>query len=345
MFIKDLVSKYDPERQFDVLINSYEQIEYVKNNQYSLSSIDASKIKNIIVTGLGGSAIGGDVISNLFKEELNIPYFVNRNYNLPQFVNENTLVVLSSYSGNTEETISAAKDALERNAQIIAVTTGGKILEFANKNNIPCVVLKKGYQPRYSLYLNMFSVAKAFEVIGLISLTTEQLDSYSNLLKRKGEEYSSEDNLAFKIAESLVGFIPVIYSCDSFTNAVGLRLKGQFNENSKVHAFHNVFPELNHNEIIGWETQNENQLRTKAIMIKDDSYHPQVKKRYEITSQLIEKSSAEIIALKSSLNDYKLRLIDLIYLGDWISYYLAILRGKDPSEIDYIHHLKKELAK
>lgn len=343
--IQDFVNKYDPENQFKVLQNSFEQIDYVIDLQLNLQSIDTAKIKNVVLAGLGGSAIGGDLISNLFKDELKIPYMVSRNYSLPDFVGESTLVILSSYSGNTEETLSAGVEAKQKGAQIVCVTTGGKLKEFAETNNYPYALFKTGYQPRYSLYLNMFTVAKILMELNIIPEDKNLFIEVRDLLKTKAAEYIEEQNEALKIAESLVGFIPIIYSCDSITNAAGVRLKGQFNENSKVHAFHNSFPELNHNEIIGWETAQENQLRSKVIFIEDESYHPQIKRRYQITGELISKSSAEIIALKSNLNRFKLRLIDLVFLGDWITYYLAVLRGKDPSEIDFIHHLKKELAK
>ena len=129
-----------------------------------------------------------------------------------------------------------------------------------------------------------------------------------------------------------------------YTSAIGTRLKGQFNENSKIHAFANVLPELNHNEIIGWETFNENQLNVKLINIIDQSYHTQIKKRMEITSELVKKSGCEIINLESDQSDYKVRIFDLVYLGDWVSYYLAVLRNQNPTAIKNINYLKEKLA-
>jgi glucose/mannose-6-phosphate isomerase len=343
MAIEKFIEKYDPENQFNVLKNSYEQADYVLGLDIDLNKIDSSKIKSVIVAGLGGSAIGGDVVQNLFHKELTLPYFVSRNYNLPSFADESSLVILSSYSGNTEETLSSAKDALNAGAQIVCITTGGKLEQLAAENNLTVVKLKEGYQPRFALYMNMLTVAKTLAGLNIITMDDEFLISVSGLLKERSEEYEKENNYALNIAESLAGFVPVIYSCDGVSSAVGVRLKGQFNENAKSHAFHNSFPELNHNEIIGWETQSETLFRTKAIIIDDESYHPQIARRIKITSELIEKSSAKIIALKSSLNSFKFRMLDIIYLGDWITYYLAVIRGKNPSEIDFIHHLKKEL--
>ena len=153
-----------------------------------------------------------------------------------------------------------------------------------------------------------------------------------------GSDYS---NRAIDIARELIGFIPVIYSAADVTSAVGYRLKCQFNENSKLHAFHNVIPELNHNEIIGWESFQDKQFNAKLILILDKIYHPQIKKRFDITASLI---SSDKIYLESNEEDFKLRLMDLIYLGDWISYYLALFRGFDPTEIENINILKEKLA-
>lgn len=344
MTISELVKKYDPENQFDVLKNSYEQIEYAKNNTYDLSKIDVSKIKNIIVTGLGGSAISGDLMLNFLQNEISLPFQVNRNYSLPNYADASTLLLTSSYSGNTEETISVLHEALKRNCQIICLTTGGTIKEIAERENLAVVVLKKGFQPRYSLGLSFFSLLITLKTLKLVTTKGDVIDKIISLWKKRGTEFSTEDNLSYQLAEKLIGFVPVIYSTSDLTSAVGNRFKCQLNENSKVHAFNNAFPELNHNEIIGWETYDERVAKLKAVFIEEETTHPQIKKRFKITGELLQKAGVEIISLSSSEPTFQERLLDLIYLSDWISYYLAILRGKDPSEIEYIHLLKKRLA-
>jgi len=345
MTIKDLVKKYDPELQFDVLKNSYKQIEYTLTNKYDLNKIDPTKVRNIVLTGLGGSAISGDVFLNYSHNELKVPFIVNRNYFMPSFVNENTLVIASSYSGNTEETIAATKHALEKGAQILCITTGGKLEELALQNDLAIVFLQKGFQPRYALWINISTLIKSLQNLKFIPNQNNIIEEIKSLLEEKAVEFSEENNRTYKIAESLIGFIPVVYSADNFTSGVGNRLKEQFNENSKIHSFHNVLPEMNHNEIIGWETFSPNLLNAKIIQLKDVNYHPRVKKRFDIVSGLMQKAGCEVLTLESNENDFKVRLFDLIYTGDWISYYLAILRGKDPSEIDNINYLKQELAK
>ncbi|HKI79218.1 MAG TPA: bifunctional phosphoglucose/phosphomannose isomerase [Ignavibacteriaceae bacterium] len=344
MQIKDFISKYDPQNQFEVLIETYKQVEYAWSNKFNLSSINKNEIDSIIVTGLGGSAISGDLLQNYLREELKVPYNVNRNYYLPAFANENTLLIVSSYSGNTEETIEVLGQSIKKKCKIVAVTTGGKVGEIAEQNNIPIVKLKEGFQPRYSLGLSFFSLLKVVQSLGLIDNQTEIVNNIISLWKEKGIEFSRNNSQAYNLAVSLAGFIPVIYSCSDLTSAVGYRFKCQVNENSKLHAFHNSIPEMNHNEIIGWESFAESQLNAKIVNIIDEEYHSKIKERFKIASELMKNDGGEIISLESKQPDFKLRLMELIYLCDWISYYLGIIREKDPSEIENINILKKRLS-
>lgn len=343
MNIKEYVKKYDPQNQFDVLINSWQQIEYAWNNQFDISSINKNEIKNIVVSGLGGSAISGDLLKNYLKDDIYLPLIINRNYTLPTFAAKDTLLIASSYSGNTEETISALKQAIDAGCKIICVSTGGEIEKISKENNIPFVKAQVGFQPRYALGLSFFTLLKIIQSIGFISDQSSIVERIKKLWVEKGQEYSKEGNISFRTAESLVGFIPVIYSVADSTSAVGYRFKCQFNENSKLHAFHNEIPEMNHNEIIGWESFHEKNFNAKIINIVDESYHSQIKKRLEILSDIFKESGAEAIDLISSETDFKVRILDLIYLCDWITYYTGVLRAFDPSEINNINTLKQNL--
>jgi len=343
MIIKEYVKKYDPQNQFAVLINTYKQIEFAWNNNISIQGINSSNILNIVISGLGGSAISADLIKNYLGNEIAIPIIVNRNYNLPMFASKNTLFIASSYSGNTEETISALKQAINNGCKIVCITTGGEVEAIAKSNNLAIVKVQPGFQPRYSLGLSFFTLLKVFQELEFISDQARIVENVFDLWKQKGIEYSKDGNFAYTFAESLVGFIPVIYSVADFTNAVGYRIKCQFNENSKLHAFHNEIPEMNHNEIIGWESYQEKVFHSKIINIIDDSYYPQIQKRFAILKDIFSKNGVETISLKSSEKLFRVRLLDLIYLGDWISYYVGVLRGYDPSEIDNIYTLKDRL--
>jgi len=344
MTIEDFVNKYDPQNQFVVLKESFKQIEFAWNNKVDLDKIESAGFNAIVITGMGGSAISGDLFKEVFNDEIKIPLFVVRNYSLPAFVNEKTLVIISSYSGNTEESVSCFEDATKRNSSIVAISTGGKVEQIALTEQIPCIKLQKGFQPRYALGMSFFTLVKVFQSLKIIPPQKSFVESVIGLWKEKAELYSKENNNAFNIANELIGYIPIIYSCTGVTSAVGYRMKCQFNENSKLHAFHNSLPELNHNEIIGWETFRDNELNAKIINILDDDYHPQIKKRIDITTELAKRNGVDAINLTSSEKNKQVRIMDLIYLGDWITYYLAVLRGFDPSEIDYIDELKQRLA-
>lgn len=344
MKIKDYVTKYDPSNQFDVLKKTYEQIEFAWNNKIDLSSIKKKNIDKIVLTGLGGSAISGDLFINFFKNELSIPFIVNRSYDLPVFADKNTLIIVSSYSGNTEETISVFKQALKTKSQVICITTGGKVEEIAKKNKVAIVKILSGYHPRYALGLSFFSLLKILHKLKVISIQPSVINSIIKLFKKKAKLYSKENNPAYKYAEQLLGYIPVIYSAEGFTSSVGYRLKCQFNENSKLSAYHNILPEMNHNEIVGWESFSDKQFLTKVICIMDKDYPVQIKKRFNITGELLSENKIEIIKLESGEKSFKVRLMDLIYLCDWITYYTGILRGYDPSEIKNIDILKEKLS-
>ena len=218
-----------------------------------------------------------------------------------------------------------------------------KLKRLQRSKILHCVKVQPGFQPRYSLGLSFFSLLKVFQELKLISDQTKIVENVISLWKQKGIDYSQEGNFAFTFAESLVGFIPVIYSVADSTSAVGYRFKCQLNENSKLHAFQNEIPEMNHNEIIGWESYQEKVFHSKIINIVDETYHPQIQKRFEILKDIFSKSGVETLTLKSNEESYKVRLLDLIYLGDWISYYVGVLRGYDPSEIDNIYTLKDRL--
>ena len=344
MNINDYVERYDPQNQFNVLKETYKQVESAWNNRVGLEKLKTKKFRNIILSGLGGSAISGDLMQNFLKDELIVPFFVNRNYTLPAFADKDTLLIISSYSGNTEETVSVFEEGILKKCRIVCISTGGKVEEIAKKKKIPLVNMKPGLQPRYALGQSFFSLLRVFRELDLIPDQNSEVEKIMKLWKIKGEEYSEEDNIALNCAEQLIGFIPVIYSATDITSAAGYRFKCQLNENSKLHAFHNVIPELNHNEIIGWESFQNKQFNAKIINILDESYHPQVKKRFEITTELAVKEGLEYLNIESEEEDFKVRLMDLIYLFDWITYYTAVLRGYDPSEIDNIHTLKERLS-
>jgi glucose/mannose-6-phosphate isomerase len=342
MQIKNFIKKFDTQNQFNVLKETYKQASDAWNNKIDLSQLKKEKYSSIVFCGLGGSAISGDLLCDYLSGELKIPFNVVRGYNLPSFVNENTLVIISSYSGNTEESISCFEQALKKSSNIVVITSGGKIGDIAAVNKIPVVNIKGGFQPRYALGLSFFSLLKIVQELGIASEKTN-VKKIIDLWQKRGAEFSLENNQAVQIANEIIGFIPVIYSSE-FLSSTGYRLKCQFNENSTLHAFHNSLPEMNHNEIIGWESYKEKQFHTKVIYLTDREYHPQNKKRFDILREMLAEQKIEVLTLSSDEENKKVRIMDLIYLSDWISFYTSVLRGFDPSEIDFIHRMKQRLT-
>jgi glucose/mannose-6-phosphate isomerase len=342
MQIQDFIKKFDTQNQFTVLKETYKQAMDAWNNKIDLSKLKKEKYSSIVFCGLGGSAISGDLLCDYLSGELKIPFNVVRGYSLPSFVNENTLVIISSYSGNTEESISCFEQALKKISKIVVITSGGKIGDIAAVNKIPVVNIQGGFQPRYALGLSFFSLLKIMQELGIAS-EENNVKKIIDLWQKRGEEFSLENNQAVQIANEMIGFIPVIYSSE-FLSSTGYRLKCQFNENSKLHAFHNSLPEMNHNEIIGWESYKEKQFHTKVIYLTDKEYHPQIKKRFDTLKEMLVEQNVEVLTLSSDEENKKVRIMDLIFLSDWISFYTSVLRGFDPSEIDFIHRMKQRLT-
>jgi len=309
----------------------------------------AQNFQNIVVLGMGGSAIGGDLLSDYLADELSIPIVVIRGYDIPKFVDENSLVFAVSYSGNTEETLSALKRCLEAKARIIALTSGGKLAVLARENNFPVIKVPAGIQPRAAISYLFFPILKALERLGLTKERNEEIEETYNILQELSREYGakspSENNLAKKVALGLYQHLPLVYGSEGLLEAVAMRWKTQINENSKWPCFWNVFPELDHNEIVGYEIENNINRQVKIIYLQDKQGLLRVEQRREITRKIIEDKVAEFIICPTRGKGKMSRMFSLIFLGDLASYYLAILNQVDPSPVACIEDLKKELAK
>ncbi len=316
-------------------------------SDFSLTS--AEKFKNIVILGMGGSAIGGGLLSDYLTEELPIPIVVIRGYNIPKFVSEDSLIFAVSYSGNTEETISALKKCLEVKAKIIALTSGGKFAVLSEDNNFPFIKVPAGIQPRAAIPYLFFPVLKVLERLNLIKERNEEIEEMFNILQRLCSEYCSKsqtkDNFAKKIALSLYQHLPLVYGSEGLLKAVAMRWKTQINENSKWPCFWNVFAELDHNEIVGYEIVNQINKKVKIIYLEDKKGSLRIKQRLEITQKIIGNKVAEFVICPTRGKGKLARMFSLIYLGDLVSYYLAILNQVDPSPVTCIEDLKKELAK
>ncbi len=306
---------------------------------------DYGKLDKIVVTGLGGSAMGGDILGSYLSEEAKIPIFVNRCYTLPGFVDENTLLLVVSYSGNTEETISAYHQGVKLSAKVVIVTSGGKLGELGKAQGVPLAIVPPGMPPRTALGYLFLPLLVILEKLGLIGAKGEDIEETAFLLEELSRRWapSSSQNQPRDLARKLFGKLPLIYGSE-LLKAACLRWKTQINENSKSLAYSVVFPELNHNEIIGWEGTEELRQSLMIVILRDEGEPERIKKRIEITKSVLGERPGGIEEVRSEGKSLLARLFSLIYLGDWLSFYLGILYGVDPTPVESIESLKRKLA-
>ena len=310
--------------------------------------LNTRRIQNIVVTGLGGSAIGGDLLRSFLADELSIPLIVNRHYFLPDFVDARSLVIVSSYSGNTEETISSHKDAAKRKAQVLCVSSNGVTEQLAKKYKHPLVKIPVGFPPRAALGYSFFPVLVVLTRLGIVKAKVAQIKETVALLREKAKEFAVLDqgaNKALALAMRLYNKLPVVYSSAEWFDSVNLRWRGQLCENAKVLAFGHVVPEMNHNELVGWNVLKPQMKQIAVVLLRDARMHPRVAVRMNVMKTIISQYAAEIIEAESEGRSLLARMFSLIYLGDWASFYLAILNGVDPTPVKVIDYLKNELAK
>ncbi|MFQ5636584.1 MAG: bifunctional phosphoglucose/phosphomannose isomerase [bacterium] len=340
------LTKFDSQKMLDRVLHFPDQVQQAKERAESFElKLAPSQISNVCITGMGGSAIGGDIVHALLAEQLRIPVFVNRDYTLPEFIDHNSLVFVSSYSGNTEETLSAYDRARQKTAHIVGITSGGVLTEKALSHGYPVFTIPAGFQPRAALGYMSISLLYGFYYAGLIeNPETAILETVAVLGKLK-EAYhpTREDNPAIELSRKLFGKIPLIYASATRFAPVAQRWKGQFSENSKVLAFANAFPELNHNEIVGWGPCTVLNKTFQVIFLKDKADHEQIKKRMEITKEIIENHSSAVLEVESTGDSLLARLFSLIFLGDMSSLYLAAMNKVDPTPVKNIDYLKSRM--
>ncbi|MDP2921192.1 MAG: bifunctional phosphoglucose/phosphomannose isomerase [Candidatus Omnitrophota bacterium] len=310
----------------------------------------AEKINNIVFSGVGGSGIGADLAKVYLEGELGIPVSICRNYKLPEFAGETTLLFCSSYSGNTEETLSCFEEGLRKRAFIIAVGSGGRLKDLSLKNNITHIAIPAGYPPRAAIGYMSITVLGILAGLGLIKDKEKDVkELYSALTCLRDEEIGtgvpSKHNISKQLAEKLYKRYCVIYGTAGVTEAVSSRWREQIAENSKSLSSANVLPEMNHNEIVGWRFPEKLLKRFKVIMLSDKDDHGKIKERIRISSGIIKKTGAEVIELKRDAGGRLARVYSLLYIGDFASFYLAILNNVDPTPVETIDYLKKELGK
>jgi glucose/mannose-6-phosphate isomerase len=297
------------------------------------------KISNVFISGLGGSGIGGTIVSELVAMEAAVPITVSKGYFIPKFVNENTLVIISSYSGNTEETLNCLYLALKRKAKIVCVSSGGKISEIARKKKLDLITIPGGNPPRACLGYSLTQQFFILSYYGIISNKFKvQLKSAIELLDKKKQTIIKEAN---SIAKKLQGKTPIVYATTYF-EGVAIRFRQQLNENSKILCGHQVIPEMNHNELVGWPSGTD---RISVILLRDKDEYDRNNVRIEINKKVINKYTPHIIEVWSKGESQIEKALYFIHLVDWVSILLSEIKGVDAMEIRVIDHLKGELSK
>lgn len=304
-------------------------------------------VTSVVLTGLGGSAAGGDFAKGLFDAQSSVPFQVNRDYHLPHWVGPSTLVFATSYSGNTEETLAAYDEAKSRGATVVAVTSGGQLAEKAKADGFTCVTVPGGQPPRTALGYMLVPVVFTSDKLGLLPRQDYEgvVATLFEARDRFGLDRPTTGNEAKLLAEKLSGKVGLLYAAGAWQAGVANRWKGQINENAKEMVFTHVFPELCHNEILGWEGSGEQGVDAwvTVLMLGGDE-SPRMLARIAATFELIEGKTS--FAKASGFGESLLaRMLSLAHFGDYVSVYMAALAGRDPAAMVAIDRLKAELAK
>jgi glucose/mannose-6-phosphate isomerase len=344
----DLWKSIDPQAMYALLHSFPDQIQTAAAAGQKLSFLRSYDPRAIIVTGLGGSAIGGDLVKSIAGSDLKVPFIVNRDYALPGFVNATCLVFACSYSGNTEETISAYQQARQANATIVCITSGGKLEEMGKADAFPVLKLPPGLPPRAALGHSLMTLFYALQKMQIIpdmgSAVSETIDLLFKLRDRFAHDNPEIKNGAKILASSLKNKIVALYGSSGIMEAVAFRWRSQIEENAKNLAFHHVLPEMNHNELVGWLYPVETLRQIGVILLRDKGDHPQVQRRFDLVRELISGKAGVVHEIWSEGESLTARVMSSLYLGDYVSLYLAYVNNVDPTPVEVINYLKKALA-
>lgn len=309
-------------------------------------SLEKTDVSNIVFAGMGGSALAALV--SISWPGHKVPFEICRDYTIPAYVGSDTLFIASSYSGNTEETLSALAEAAHKNAQIVVIASGGKLEETANKNNYPFLKLPDVGQPRFGVLYGLKALVTILEKKGLVNTDSaeETLRVTANFLHQQIVAWIPtvpvKDNLAKQIALDCIGKSPVIYAGPKLFPAA-YKWKISFNENAKNVAWCNQLPEFNHNEFLGW-TSHPVDKPYAVIDLRSNLEHPRVQKRFEVSNRLLSGRRPEALVVQAQGKEILDQLLWTIALGDFVSLYTALLNGLNPTPVDLIEKFKKSLT-
>ncbi len=343
------ISDIDRSNMLDTLNQFPDQIKEAIEIAKTAKMDHFIKIDDVLITGMGGSGISGDIVTRLFRDKIDIPIVVNKEYDLPKWARKDTLAIFFSYSGNTEETLSAFKIASQKKCKIVSISSGGKLQELSEKRGVAHIKIPSGFQPRAAVAYSLFTLIVILRRTGLLKNTIESdieetIAITQDVIDNNKKSVVEESNLSKQMARKILNTIPQIYGW-GFYYPIATRWRQQLNENSKVIAREDVVSESNHNDIVGWSLNPEASKNFSCILFRDkDNESLNMSTRLNFMKNLFEDSVANIIEIHPKGKSKLAKMMYTMCLGDFLSCYLAILRNIDPTPVDIITELKQRLA-
>ena len=344
----EIYKQYDPEG----MLNRIHEFPHLCGQAWQMAMNfdlppDYTRVDKVVILGMGGSAIGADLVAGLVVSEAKLSIIVCRGYELPAFTNAKTLVIASSYSGNTEEILSSFEQALKTGAKKLVITTGGKLKAMAEKRNVPVFSFEYKAQPRAALPFSLMPILCFLQRLGFISDKSQDLTETVSVLEQLSPKINEDtplsQNPAKQLAVKLYNHLPVIYG-GGIVSEVAHRWKTQLNENSKAWGFYEVFPELNHNAVVGYQFPKELAGKIVVVLLKSSLLPQRIQLRYQVTGQLLEQARVDYEVIDGSGQSPLSQIMSLVLFGDYVSYYLAMLYQIDPSPVKAIDFLKEQLG-
>lgn len=332
---------------FDAAAGMAEQVSTAASTAYEVGGLpSADGITSVVVLGMGGSGIGGDLLAAVSGSRLSVPVVVPKGYEAPAFVGPSTLVFAVSFSGNTEETISAASAAAERGARIVVLAAGGEMARLAEEWGAAHVPIADGIpMPRAGIGAVGIPPLVILERMGLLEGVRADIDTTVAQLERRRDQLIVVDSPAAKLARHIGRTMPIVYGGGALGDVAALRWKAQFNENAKVPSFENRIPELTHNEICGWGQHGDVTRQIFSLLLLRHGFeHPRTRRRFELVAEICDEVVADVHHVEAEGETVMAQLFDLILYGDFVSLELAAQSGVDPGPIPILDHIKAQLS-
>ena len=303
--------------------------------------------RQVVVCGMGGSAIGGDLARAFLGDRLRAPLLVCRDYRAPAWARDGALVVVSSYSGNTGETLSAFASLSGGDSRFVAVSSGGRLEELCREGDVPLCRIPGGMPPRAAIGYSLLATLHLLRATGVASFADDEYEEALRAVEARVQECAIEapGNIAMEIAQAVHGKLPLVYAGPGLLEAIARRWAGQINENAKSLAHIALYPELNHNEIVGWHAPEALVRDAVVLSLEDDDDHEMTRRQTEVGLSIVSGVARRVIRMRAGTGGRLARMLSLLVLGDFVSVYLAYLNGVDPTPVEKIDYLKRQLAR